>query len=77
MNTRIVNKEIQKRISRIAAVVFLATMGFAFQAQAADDDTLTIAYNVTLPSWDPTVGLSAVNPTIQSSGFKSQVQQKG
>jgi len=32
----------------------------------ADDDTLTIAYNVNLPSWDPTVGLSAVNPTIQS-----------
>jgi len=32
----------------------------------ADDDTLTIAYNVTLPSWDPTVGPSAVNPTIQS-----------
>jgi peptide/nickel transport system substrate-binding protein len=28
--------------------------------------TLTIAYNVNLPSWDPTVGLSAVNPTIQS-----------
>ena len=35
-------------------------------ATAADDDALTIAYNVTLPSWDPTVGLSAVNPTIQS-----------
>jgi dipeptide transport system substrate-binding protein len=27
---------------------------------------LTIAYNVNLPSFDPTVGLSAVNPTIQS-----------
>ncbi len=33
---------------------------------AADDGTVTIAYNVNLPSWDPTVGLSAVNPTIQS-----------
>ncbi len=33
---------------------------------AADADTVTIAYNVNLPSWDPTVGLSAVNPTIQS-----------
>jgi peptide/nickel transport system substrate-binding protein len=32
-------------------------------AQAIDE--LTIAYNVNLPSWDPTVGLSAVNPTIQ------------
>src|SRR3979490_3006826 len=35
------------------------------QAQAAPG-TLTIAYNVNLPSFDPTVGLSAVNPTIQS-----------
>ena len=34
-------------------------------AQAAAG-TLTIAYNVNLPSFDPTVGLSAVNPTIQS-----------
>jgi peptide/nickel transport system substrate-binding protein len=29
-------------------------------------NSLTIAYNVDLPSWDPTVGPSAVNPTIQS-----------
>lgn len=28
-------------------------------------DELVIAYNVNLPSWDPTVGPSAVNPTIQ------------
>ena len=28
-------------------------------------DELVIAYNVNLPSWDPTVGLSSVNPTIQ------------
>jgi peptide/nickel transport system substrate-binding protein len=34
-------------------------------AQAADG-TLTIAYNVNLPSFDPTVGPSAVNPTIQA-----------
>jgi len=32
---------------------------------AAQDDGLTIAYNVNLPSFDPTVGPSAVNPTIQ------------
>ncbi|GAB4258617.1 MAG: ABC transporter substrate-binding protein [Pararhodobacter sp.] len=32
-------------------------------AQAIDE--LVIAYNVNLPSWDPTVGPSAVNPTIQ------------
>lgn len=44
----------------------------------ADDDTLTIAYNVNLPSWDPTVGASAVNPTIQSlykSVFDSYIDQ--
>jgi peptide/nickel transport system substrate-binding protein len=34
--------------------------------QAADADTLTIAYNVNLPSFDPTVGPSAVNPSIQA-----------
>src|SRR5260370_7656950 len=35
-------------------------------AQAASRGTPTIAYNVNLPSFDPTIGLSAVNPTIQS-----------
>ena len=32
----------------------------------AADGSVTIAYNVGLPSWDPTVGPSAVNPTIQA-----------
>ena len=31
----------------------------------AKGGSITIAYHVNLPSWDPTVGLSAVNPTIQ------------
>jgi peptide/nickel transport system substrate-binding protein len=35
-------------------------------AVAQDSDTLTIAFNVNLPSFDPTVGPSAVNPTIQA-----------
>ncbi|WMS42481.1 ABC transporter substrate-binding protein [Acuticoccus sp. MNP-M23] len=39
--------------------------GPTLPAAAQDDDTLTIAYNVSIPSWDPTVGPSAVNPTIQ------------
>ena len=34
--------------------------------RAAGKDTLTIAYNVNLPSFDPTDGPSAVNPTIQA-----------
>ena len=41
--------------------------------------TLTIAYNVNLPSWDPTVGPSAVNPTIQGiyqSVFDQYIGQK-
>jgi len=40
-------------------------LGGAF-ASAQTSDTLTIAYNVNLPSFDPTVGPSAVNPTIQA-----------
>jgi peptide/nickel transport system substrate-binding protein len=35
-------------------------------ARAAMADTLTIAYNLNLPSFDPTVGPSSVNPTIQA-----------
>jgi len=38
---------------------------FGLRALAQEIDELVIAYNVTLPSWDPTVGPSAVNPTIQ------------
>ncbi len=53
--------------------IALAVLAFA-PAQAAEDDVLTIAYNVNLPSWDPTVGLSAVNPTIQSI-YKSVFDQ--
>ena len=32
----------------------------------AEAGSVSIAYNVGLPSWDPTVGPSAVNPTIQA-----------
>jgi peptide/nickel transport system substrate-binding protein len=49
-----------------AATAALAGMGAATRiAQAQDENELVIAYNVNLPSWDPTVGPSAVNPTIQ------------
>ena len=47
--------------SLIAAIV-APRMG----AGAAAADTLTIAYNLNLPSFDPTVGPSSVNPTIQA-----------
>lgn len=46
---------------------------------AAQGRPLTIAFNVNLPSWDPTVGPSAVNPTIQAlyqSVFDQYIGQK-
>lgn len=46
-----------------AATTALGAFGLPALAQQIDE--LVIAYNVTLPSWDPTVGPSAVNPTIQ------------
>jgi len=48
-------------------------------AQAAGKTTLTIAFNVNLPSFDPTSGPSAVNPTIQAiyrSVFDQYIGQK-
>jgi peptide/nickel transport system substrate-binding protein len=47
--------------------------------QAAESGTLSIAFNVNLPSFDPTTGPSAVNPTIQAiyrSIFDQYVGQK-
>ena len=46
-----------------AAGIALTALPMPSFAQGIDE--LVIAYNVTLPSWDPTVGPSAVNPTIQ------------
>ncbi|HEX7952769.1 MAG TPA: ABC transporter substrate-binding protein, partial [Burkholderiales bacterium] len=48
------------------------------EAHAQAGRVLTIAYNVALPSWDPTTGPSAVNPTIQSfykAVFDSYIDQ--
>ena len=49
------------------------------EAYAQAGKVLTIAYNVALPSWDPTTGPSAVNPTIQSiykAVFDSYIDQE-
>ena len=46
---------------------------------ATKGDTLTIAYNVNLPAFDPTTGPSSVNPTIQAiyrSIFDQYIGQK-
>lgn len=59
--------------------IVLASFLKGTTASAADADTVTIAYNVNLPAWDPTVGPSAVNPTIQAiyrSVFDQYVGQK-
>ncbi len=41
---------------------------------AGDKDSLTIAYHVSVPAWDPTTGLSSVNPQLQSI-YKSVFDQ--
>jgi peptide/nickel transport system substrate-binding protein len=55
------------------------TGGLVSGSAFAQADTLSIAYNVNLPSWDPTAGPSAVNPTLQGiyqSVFDQYVAQK-
>ncbi len=55
-----------------------APLGLLAPRGHAAAGTLTIAYNVALPSWDPTTGASAVNPTIQSiykAVFDSYIDQ--
>ncbi|MDK3017273.1 ABC transporter substrate-binding protein [Pseudodonghicola flavimaris] len=62
-----------------ATVTFAATGSFASMVAAQEIDELIVAYNVNLPSWDPTVGASAVNPTIQGlyqSVFDQYILQK-
>lgn len=65
----------------LGASAFLTDIlfGHGSPAQAAGKDTLTIAFNVNLPSFDPTVGPSSVNPTIQAiyrSVFDQYIGQK-
>jgi peptide/nickel transport system substrate-binding protein len=45
---------------------FLTSLMFGGGALAQTADKLTIAFNVNLPAFDPTVGPSSVNPTIQA-----------
>ncbi|QQR40761.1 peptide ABC transporter substrate-binding protein [Devosia rhizoryzae] len=49
-----------------SASVVAAALAGTLPSLAQDADTLTIAFNVNLPSFDPTSGASAVNPTIQA-----------
>ena len=53
----------RRALLQLSAASLTLFAGLPTFAQAIDE--LVIAYNVNLPSWDPTVGPSAVNPTIQ------------
>ena len=69
----------RRQILQLGAAGLLLGNGLTVSSAFAEGDTVTIAYNVNLPSWDPTTGLSAVNPTIQSiyrSVFDQFVGQK-
>jgi len=70
----------RRHMVALGAASFIAGLiGPRRDASAAAGDTLTIAYNVNLPAFDPTVGPSAVNPTIQAiyrSVFDQYIGQK-
>ncbi len=69
----------RRQLLQAGAAGLLAGHFAAAGSAKADGGTLTIAYNVNLPAWDPTTGLSAVNPTIQSiyrSVFDQFIGQK-
>lgn len=52
----------------------LSQLLWSEEAHAALGDTLTVAYNLSLPSWDATTGPSAVNPALASI-YKSVYDQ--
>ena len=68
----------RRRFLQASAAAATTPLLSAFPVHAQNPKILTIAYNVALPSWDPTTGPSAVNPTIQSiykSVFDSYIDQ--
>ena len=79
MPNRILTPTRRQTLALTAGGLIASLIGSRGGAQAAAGDTLTIAYNVNLPSFDPTVGPSAVNPTIQAiyrSVFDQYIGQK-
>jgi peptide/nickel transport system substrate-binding protein len=69
----------RRQVLQLTAAGLLLGNGVSISQAFAEGDTVTIAYNVNLPSWDPTTGLSAVNPTIQAiyrSVFDQFIGQK-
>lgn len=49
-----------------ASAALSALIASGIPALAQDGDSLTIAYNLPVQSWDPTTGPAAVNPALQS-----------
>ena len=79
MPNRILTPTRRQTLALTAGGLIASLIGPRGGAHAAAGDTLTIAYNVNLPSFDPTVGPSAVNPTIQAiyrSVFDQYIAQK-
>jgi len=69
----------RRQLLQGGVAAFLLGQGLAIGQARAEGGTVTIAFNVNLPSWDPTTGLSAVNPTIQAiyrSVFDQFIGQK-
>ena len=64
MGSSVLSRRTILQLAGGAAALPLAPGLLGGSAQAAAAGTLTIAYNVNLPSFDPTVGASAVNPTL-------------
>ena len=65
MHSAMLNR--RRLLGMMGATANLPLLGKGLVSRAiAADGTVTIAYNVNLPSFDPTVGASAVNPTIQA-----------
>jgi peptide/nickel transport system substrate-binding protein len=67
MTSQINRRELIKSITATAAAgTPLSSLLWSPSARAAIGDTLTIAYSVAPPTWDPNSGPSAVNPGLQS-----------
>ena len=69
----------RQTLARGAGAFIASLLAGKIPAEAGDVGTLTIAFNVNVPSFDPTTGPSAVNPTIQAvyrSIFDQFVGQK-
>ena len=64
--TKIDRRQFLQTTGAAGAATGLGSLLFNHSAAAAIGDTLNIAYHVPLPAWDPTTGLSSVNPQLMS-----------